>query len=144
MPVLLRYQTDYIKKSNVKFHALLGPVYGILLSADQYYVADINADGNVVLLDSEIHPADEVTVFQLTEAVEPAKDYFTKSDIGVLLDAGIDIYINDKIYLTPALRVYYGFSDVDAEPTRESGDYKASHNAFVGLHVGINFMNSKK
>ena len=140
IPIMYRFQTTREKKQTVSFHAMIGPSIGILLSADQYYEADINNDGTLVILPTEVAPEPTAEDFAATTAIEDAKEYFQSLDLGLQLDAGVDIYFNENLYLTPALKVYYGLSDINSEPTRDVTDYGASHNAFAAISVGIHYL----
>ncbi|MBC8172984.1 MAG: PorT family protein [Chitinophagales bacterium] len=140
IPVLYRFQTEKAKKDKIEFHIMAGPVIGLLLSADQYYESDIADNGTLVKLEYEYAPESLIHDFDSTPEVEEPLEYFTKLDIGLQLDAGVDIYITDNIYVTPAIKVYYGFADVNTEPTRNILNYTASHNSFAGIHIGIHYL----
>lgn len=144
IPVMYRFQTTREKKEKISFHLMAGPSFGLLLSADQYYEADVNADGNIVELGYELAPESAVSAFAATAEVEAPEEYFQKMDIGFQLDAGVDIYLNENLYLTPALKLYYGFTDINSEPTRDTNEYSASKNAFGAISVGIHYMMLKE
>lgn len=141
IPVLFRYQTTREKKAKISFHALVGPSVGILLNADQYYEADITGTEKVEPIPYEFVPETAIgTNFSTTPAVEPPEDYFSKLDIGLHADLGVDIYFNENIYLTPALQLYDGFTDLNSKDVRLAVDYKASHNGYAGISVGIHYI----
>jgi opacity protein-like surface antigen len=144
VPVLFRYQTTKEKKDKVEFHVMAGPAVGLLLSADQSYEADVDGNGSVELLDYAIAPESAVDAFNATDPVEEPEEYFSSMDIGLQLDLGVDIYVSDELYVTPALKTYYGITDINSEPTREIDGYTASHNAFVGISVGIHYIKMEK
>lgn len=145
IPVLFKYM-EGDSKDAIKYHMFGGLQFGYLLSADQSYTADINDDGNQVDIKQEIAPENYVPDFAGGNGDVPEIDYFNRFDLGVLFDIGVDIYANDKLYFSPAIRLHYGFLDINSDPTRNlepaKGEniYKGSHNAYAGIVVGINFM----
>ena len=51
---------------------------------------------------------------------------------------GVDIYLTKQLYVAPAVKVYYGLTDLNSAPTRDIPDYKgASHNFTGGINVGL-------
>lgn len=140
IPILFRYQSTRAKKSIISYHLMVGPTIGLLLSADQTFEADVFDDGNIITLDNSIILDTVVADFAKTSEIEPAEDYFSKLDFGFSADAGVDIYINDNLFVTPAIKVYYGLTDINSEPTRNVQGYASSHNFFGGIYVGIHYM----
>jgi len=140
IPILFRYQSTRAKKSIISYHLMIGPTIGLLLSADQTFEADVYQDGNIVTLDNSVILDTVVAQFAQTDAIEPMEDYFSKLDFGFSADAGVDIYINDNLFVTPAIKVYYGLTDINSKPTREVIGYAASHNFFGGIYVGIHYL----
>lgn len=149
VPVLFKYM-EGDKKDAIKYHMYGGLQFGYLLSATQAYTADIDDNGKQVAIPQTVAPQSQVPVFDdaynENYVITPSIDYFSKIDLGILIDIGADIYVNDKIYFTPGLRVNYGLLDINApdtknlNPRRGENIYKASHNAFVGINLGFNFM----
>jgi hypothetical protein len=144
VPVLFRYQTTREKKDKIEFHAMLGPSIGLLLSADQYYEADIDGNGSVEGLDPAFAPETAIDAFAATPESEAPEDYFSSLDLGVHLDLGVDIYISETMYVAPALKLYSGFTDINAEPTRDVDSYAASKNGYAGISVGIHYIKIEK
>ncbi|MFN0275334.1 MAG: porin family protein [Chitinophagales bacterium] len=144
VPILFRYQTTKEKKDKIEFHAMLGPSVGVLLSADQYYEADIDGNGSVEELDPNFVPQTAIEEFALTTEDEVSKDYFSSLDVGIQLDLGVDIYVSEMMYVTPALKLYGAFTDLNSEATRISEGYSASRNGFVGISVGIHYIKIEK
>lgn len=148
IPVMFKYTSARKKKEVISIHLMAGPTFGVLTGADMLYEADTLALFNDTYF---AIPGDSIDYmvpefFQST-ATETAKDYFTKLDIGLLFDFGLDIYLSDNLYVSPALRFYAGATDINAKATRErrpdieTTDYTgASRNAFGGLTVGIHYM----
>ena len=144
VPILFKYMEGDTKDA-IKYQLLGGLQLGYLLSAEQTYTADVMNidpdDQNPV----DIAPQSGVPDFRGNASVN-GTDYFQKLDVGLLLDVGADIYVNDKLYFSPSFRGYYGFFDINAKETRNlqpaQGEniYLASHNAYIGFSLGINFM----
>jgi len=147
VPVLLKYMEGDTKDA-IKYQLLGGLQFGYLLGAEQLYTADVtNTDPDEqVNVPESVGPQSGVPDFNGAGSSVTMEDYFQKFDIGLLLDVGADIYVNDKLYFSPSFRGYYGFFDINAPETRNlqpaQGEnvYRWSHNAFVGFSLGINFM----
>ena len=144
VPILFKYMEGDTKDA-IKYQLLGGLQLGYLLSAEQTYTADVM---NIYPDDQkpvDIAPQSGVPDFRGNASVN-GTDYFQKLDVGLLLDVGADIYVNDKLYFSPSFRGYYGFFDINAKETRNlqpaQGEniYLASHNAYIGFSLGINFM----
>ena len=144
VPVLFKYMEGDTKDA-IKYQLLGGLQFGYLLSAEQLYTADVTNTDPDVQVDVNYAPQIGVPDFSGNNAVD-GTDYFTPLDIGLMLDVGADIYVNDKLYFSPSFRGYYGFFDINAKETRNlqpaQGEniYLPSHNAFIGFSLGINFM----
>lgn len=139
IPVMYRYTSNRNKSDKLAFHAMAGPSFGFLLSADQYYEADVENNGQLVEIPLELI-AQAIPAFAATPEKEEAKAFFNSTDIGAQIDLGLDIFISDNLYVTTAAKVYYGFSDNNAEETRERTEYEPSHNFYIGINAGIHFM----
>lgn len=142
IPVMYRFTSNRNKSEKIAFHAMIGPSFGFLLSASQSYEADVKDDGVLVDIPLELI-AQAIPAFATTPESEDAKAFFNNMDMGVQLDLGVDIFVNDNLYVTPAIKMYYGLSDNNAEETRFRDDYEASHNFFFGLNVGIHYFREK-
>jgi len=144
VPIMFKYIQGE-KKDAIKYHMMAGVQVGILMSADQVYMADVDTSGNLVLIPSSVAPQSGVPDFAGQSSVA-MEDFFQRFDAGAIIDIGVDIYLNDKTYITPAFRGYYGFLDINSKPTRgiqiaQTGNpYKHSHNAFAGLSLGIHWL----
>ena len=139
IPIMYRFQTERKKKSNAVFHAMGGPTIGLLLSGEQAYQVDTTNNVNRFDLPDEFIQ-NQIPDFSSTPEVEANEDYFNSLDFGIQLTVGANIYLNDNLYLSPDLRMYYGFTDINAEATRELyNDFEFSSNAFVGISVGIHY-----
>ncbi len=145
VPMLFKYMEGDAKDA-IKYHILGGIQLSYLLSANQQYTADVFEKDEQQDIAQVIAPQSYVPDFDNAGGITPQIDYFNRVDLGVLFDIGVDIYVNDKMYFSPGLRGSFGFFDVNSESTRDlepaKGEniYKGSHNAFVGVVVGINFM----
>ncbi len=145
LPMMLSFQSTKEKKDVVEFYGAFGPALGFLLSASQSYEADTSYTNTVVPLDYSVVPESHIPEFAATSAVEDAKEYFSGIDFGFQLEAGLNIYATDNIVFTPAVKSYYGLTDINSKPTRESvvANYTyqgASHNFFFGLFVGAHIL----
>lgn len=144
VPVLFKYMEGDTKDA-IKYQLLGGLQFGYLLSAEQTYTADLTNTDPDAQQNVNIAPQSGVPDFRGNANVN-GTDYFQKLDVGLLLDVGADIYVNDKLYFSPSFRGYYGFFDINAKETRNlqpaQGEniYLASHNAYIGFSLGINFM----
>jgi hypothetical protein len=139
IPIMYRFQTERKKKSNAVFHAMGGPTIGLLLSGEQAWQAYISNNGTITDIPEEIIQA-AIPDFSSTPELEADDAYFSTLDFGIQLTVGANIYLNDNLYLSPDLRMYYGFTDINAEATRELyNDFEFSRNAFVGISVGIHY-----
>ena len=145
VPMLFKYMEGDAKDA-IKYHILGGIQLSYLLSANQQYTADVFEKDEQQDIAQVIAPQSYVPDFDNAGGITPQIDYFNRVDLGVLFDIGVDIYVNDKMYFSPGRRGSFGFFDVNSESTRDlepaKGEniYKGSHNAFVGVVVGINFM----
>ncbi len=140
IPVMYRFQTEREKKSNAVFHAMIGPSVGILLSGKQAWQADTDNDGTLEDIPEEIIQG-AIPDFSATPELEEDDAYFNSIDFGLQMAVGASVFINDQLYITPELRAYYGFTDLNAEATRELyNDSEFSRNAFVGISVGIHYL----
>lgn len=140
IPLMFRYQTKRDKKHNelISFHFMGGPVLAFLMSADQYYEADTAHDKNLVILDNDTIPGGQIPAFAATNFVEEDKEYFSGFELGFQINVGVDIYLTKQLYVAPAVKVYYGLTDLNSAPTRDIPDYKgASHNFTGGINVGV-------
>ena len=148
VPVLFKYM-EGDSKSAVKYQMAGGLQFGLLMNADQYYTADLDdsdPDNQRPVEDAGYEaPTSGVPDFK-GEPKTSGTDFFTPFDIGAAVGVGADIYVNDNLYFTPQFRGYIGFFDINSKATRElrpaqgENRYRASHNAYVGFSLGINFM----
>ena len=144
VPILFKYMEGDTKDA-IKYQLLGGLQLGYLLSAEQTYTADVMNIDPDDQKPVDIAPQSGVPDFRGNASVN-GTDYFQKLDVGLLLDVGADIYVNDKLYFSPSFRGYYGFFNINAKETRNlqpaQGEniYLASHNAYIGFSLGINFM----
>lgn len=143
VPVMFKYMQGE-KKDAIKYHMMGGLVFSYLLSADQTYMADVKSDDNLV----QVTPFNDIELgvpeFVTAGGAEP-EDYFTKINLGLILDLGADVYLNDKTYLSPAFRGFYGLNDINAKETRElapgqiENPYQPSHVFYLGFTLGIHW-----
>lgn len=122
-----------------------GAVFCYLLSAEQQYMADVKSDDNLVA----VTPFNDINLgvkeFITQGGGQAPEDYFRAIDIGLILDLGADVYLNDKTYLSPAFRGFYGLTDINAKETRElapgqiENPYQPSHTFYIGVSLGIHW-----
>ncbi|MEZ5013904.1 MAG: porin family protein [Chitinophagales bacterium] len=145
LPIMFKYMEGE-KKDAIKYHMLGGIQFSALLGADQNYSADINDNEQIVQIPQSAAPQSGVPAFANAGGIIAETDYFKKLDVGVIFDIGVDMYVNDKTYFTAALRGHYGLLDINANDTRDlnpaKGEniYRSSHNAFVGINIGLHFL----
>jgi hypothetical protein len=146
IPLQFRYQSERTKKQIISFHALAGPSLGFLTSAKMVYEADTAFDGVIVPISGDSIDY-MVPQFAQTEATESADAYFSGFDLGFTLDLGVDIYVTENLYITPAFKAYYGLTDINSAPTRERRkDIETtpfdggSKNFNGGLSIGIHYL----
>ena len=116
VPILFKYMEGDTKDA-IKYQLLGGLQLGYLLSAEQTYTADVMNIDPDDQKPVDIAPQSGVPDFRGNASVN-GTDYFQKLDVGLLLDVGADIYVNDKLYFSPSFRGYYGFFDINAKETR--------------------------
>lgn len=143
LPIMFKYMQGE-KKDAIKYHMMGGAVFGYLMSAEQTYTADVKSDDNLV----NVTPFNDINLGApefVTAGGVPPEDYFTPINLGLILDLGADVYLNDKTYLSPAFRGFYGLNDINAKETRElapgqiENPYQASHVFYIGISLGIHW-----
>lgn len=140
IPVMYRFQTEKKKKTKAVFHAMAGPTFGFLMSADMTYEADVQNNGQIEEVSLAIIEG-AIPDFAATDAVEEPVEYFRSMDLGLQFAVGADVYASKVIYFTPQMRAYYGFSDINSLPTRDLyTDFGPSKNVFVGICVGVHYL----
>lgn len=142
IPVMYKYTSNRNKSDKLAFHAMVGPSFGFLLSAEMHYEADVEDNGTLEEIPLDLI-AQAVPEFAASPEKEEAVDFFKSTDIGMHLDLGVDIFLNDNIYLSPAGKMYYGFTDMNAEPTTQYDTYEPSHNLYFGINVSVHYMGTK-
>ena len=130
IPLLFKYSFG---TGNTKFRFLAGPQIGILVNATQDYKRDGIKQGTKVY---DLNGIDFIT------DEDNIKDRYEKTDFSLVLDFGADIHLSDQFFVSAGLRGNYGLTEINAAPYRIpnlDGDYTASHNAWGGLYVSINY-----
>lgn len=140
IPIFFKY---LFGSGNTRFRFLAGPQFSILMDATQDYKR-LDAQDNQGITEltnkagAKFSPTDD-----------DIKDRFEKSDFGMALDIGADIFLSKKFFVNAGLRMNYGFQDINAadyqidpytKPGATDEDYSPSHNLWGGLYVGINYM----
>ena len=68
---------------------------------------------------------------------------FNKTDIILNLELGARIFIIDNLYVDATMNFGYGIKDINHEDWQmknSDGEYKASHNAFAGVKIGVAYV----
>lgn len=78
----------------------------------------------------------------LTERGNPdsARELFSFFDVSLGIGGGLDHYFNEELHMTVEMRFQFGLLDVnnrDWRLTNSSGKYGPSHQASIGLQVGL-------
>lgn len=134
IPVLAKFSFGR-PANNTKFRLMLGPQFGFLLDAQQDYLRNgAQVETFVKDLDGQWF---DVTSADIT-------DRYENLDVGIVFDMGVDVYATHYFMINVGLRVNYGLMDINAEPyrlpSRDGDPYTASHNAFGGIYLGLNYL----
>jgi hypothetical protein len=122
VPILLRFRP---KGQKSRFLALLGPQIGFLGKSDiRYWVED------------EAYDFSEIPGQLFAELTAP-KDFFNTIDFGIAAGIAMEIPIGNVAFFRPALRFYYGLTDINDQVTAIGSNYSGSKNAFIGLNLGF-------
>jgi hypothetical protein len=128
IPLLFKYRTG---GEVARFYLLVGPQFNFLLSANQTYLMNGDADDRTFQdLKNNTHKVSE----------ENIKDRYTSYDIFARIDFGVDITLVKNLILNAGLSMGYGLTDINATDYRikdTSGNYNPSHNIFGGFNVGL-------
>ena len=130
LPILFRY-TPGTKDNN--FHLMVGPELAFLVSAKQEYLRDGQ-------------PAPPFLSMETGEFIDPGaediKDRYNSMDFMLVVDAGMDIKLTEKLFINVGFRISYGLIDINAEEWQlknYDGIYESSHNFTAGITAGFNF-----
>ena len=73
---------------------------------------------------------------------EDIKDRYNSMDFMLVVDAGMDIKLTEKLFINVGFRISYGLIDINAEEWQlenYDGIYESSHNFTAGITAGFNF-----
>jgi hypothetical protein len=132
IPVMLKFNGT---KSKVNFLGGAGILIANLNEAEQEWLRDGNTFTGVIN-----NPITGET-FNLGES--DVTDRFASSDIFINLEVGARFLFGEKLFLDAGLNFGYGLSDINDEDWQienNDGNYDPSHNAFVGLRIGLAYM----
>ncbi len=125
IPVMVKFTAG---KEKVRFFACLGPQIGIRTSVYE----QVKVAGYVYLPDSLKFTPDQK---------------FQKVDVGVALQAGVQLYATPHLYFDIGLSLYQGIMDINGKALQDLGwydknhiTYQKSYNFRGGLMVGIHYM----
>ena len=119
--------------SKVNFIGGAGVLLANLKEAKQEWLKDGNHFSQIITVKGE--------PFEL--GAEDVTERFNDSDLFVNLEVGARILFSDKLFLDAALNFGYGFEDINHEDWQiinNAGEYDPSHNAFVGLRLGLAYV----
>lgn len=132
IPIMLKF-SDVFK--TVNFMGGIGVSYAMLSEAKQEWLKD----GGVFGEDYENPNTGET--FNI--GAEDVTERFNKSDIMLNLELGARIFFIKNLYMDLSLFASYGATDInhpDWQIENNDGEYKGSHNAFVGGKVGLAYV----
>jgi opacity protein-like surface antigen len=116
-----------------KFYLNVGPQFNILLSASQKYYKN-----DSIFTESGINWNKPTLIGE-----ETITDRYNTLDIMARLDLGVDINLTQNLFLNLGFVFAYGLMDINATdwqiPDYSSNTYNASHNAYGGFNIGINY-----
>lgn len=105
-----------------RFLAMFGPQWSYLSSATHYTESD-----------------------DMTRTVTPS---FSRWDLGLLAVAGGNVTVVDNLYLSIALRLYYGLRTINTDPNiipeNEPREEDFLENGYAGLSVGLHYLMRKE
>jgi Outer membrane protein beta-barrel domain len=122
LPIYARYQCKLSDKVN--FYAMLGPQLNFRMGASEVL---------------KVNDREALDSLGLT-----ASQKFASFDFGATLQAGVDVYLNDWMYIDAGINAYYGLLDINGSTLKDIGwysknisTYRSSKNMWGGIHVGI-------
>ncbi|MCB0600300.1 MAG: hypothetical protein KDC28_03700 [Saprospiraceae bacterium] len=117
--------------------------FGLILNALQHAKVRWTANGQEVSMLEFVNPNGENPHSSLlTERGNPdsARELFSFFDVSLGIGGGLDHYFNEELHMTVEMRFQFGLLDVnnrDWRLTNSSGKYGPSHQASIGLQVGL-------
>ena len=115
VPLFFKYSYG---ESRARFRLLVGPQFGFLQMAEQTCTFD-----------------------GVEQDTEDIKERFNDSDISFVLDLGADIFlVKGVLYLSAGARMFYGFTDINADEYQSADNYDASHNAGITFNLGLHYI----
>ncbi|MCB9257648.1 MAG: PorT family protein [Chitinophagales bacterium] len=77
----------------------------------------------------------------------PESDKFRKVDIGLCIENGVQFFVNNNVYLSTGLNLYFGLIDINGEAIRDlqyysNNDvkYRPSYNFTAGINFGVHYL----
>lgn len=132
IPLMLRFTKSERK---VNFIGGFGVSFAFMSEAEQTWTQD-GKTYNPEL----VNPITEKK-FMLGQ--EDVTDRYVKSDIFINLELGARIFVMDHLYVDASFYGGYGLKDINDENWQmenNDGEYKASHNAFGGIKIGVAYV----
>lgn len=125
------FKDDFVYETKVQGHVLTGIQMAFLSNANvEYYL-----DGNLEPYPSKIRPyQDENYPYA---PVKDDKDLFRRFAMTYVLQVGLDLFITDKLAVSPAIRGHVAIWDINKGEYSLHEQYKASRFMLGGMYVGM-------
>jgi hypothetical protein len=125
------FKDDYVYNTKVQGHLLTGFQMAFLSNANvEYYL-----DGNLEPYPSKIRPYQDEN-YPYTP-VEDDKDLFSKFAMTYVVQVGVDLFITEKLAISPAIRGHVAMWDINKKEYSNHDQYKASRFFIGGMYVGV-------
>jgi len=121
--------------STFNFIAGAGILFANLSEAEQEWLRDGNTFSQIIY--------NPFTMENFELGAPDVTERFADSDIFINLEMGARIIFSEKLFLDAALNFGYGLKDINNEDWQienNSGIYDPSHNAFLGLRLGLAYV----
>ena len=126
----ISFKDNFVYDTRVQGHVLTGFQLSMLGSADVEY----KLDGNIEPYPSKLRPyVDDNYPYQ---PVEDDKKLFRKMSMTYVLQVGIDVFITDKLALSPAIRGHVAVWDINNKDYNLHEGKKSSRYYLGGLYLG--------
>ena len=127
------FQDAYVYGSKAQLVLMGGIMASNLISAKVSY----KANGEEVAYPSKLIPytSEEYPYEPFTKG----KDLYTKWALSFVLNIGADVFLSDKIAISPSIQTQISLLDINNKNYRVHETYKASRTIFGGLNLGITY-----
>lgn len=125
------FKDDFVYDTKVQGHILTGIQMAFLGNANvDYYL-----DGNLEPYPSKIRPYQDES-YPYTP-VENDKDLFRTFAMTYVLQIGLDLFITDKLAVSPAIRGHVSMWDINKKEYSNHEQYKTSRFFIGGMYLGV-------